>query len=427
MAHRAFGLADTALSSGRRVQERVVIVGGGMAGLGAALACARARPEMSIDLFERAPEFSEVGAGIQLGPNAVRVLHDWGLQQPLEAVAAFPSELRVRAAADGRVLGRLALGEAMRQRYGAPYATIHRADLHRLLLQALLETTTVALHKGQAVIGHQTDADGVAITTASGARWHADALLAADGVWSAIRTRLLGDGRAAFSGHLAYRGMVRREDLPAALRTPQVVAWLGACMHAVHYPVRAGQWLNVVVVVEGPLPPADVEGWDHEAHVAELRQRVGRTHKDLDAVLRAVPGWRLWPLHVRAPMRGPHEHAQGRVALLGDAAHPTRPYLAQGAAMALEDAWALGRLLAAQSRTAVADWPAVLARWAQGRWARNARVQARSRRNGTVFHASGPLRWARDAVMALWGERALDQPWLYGGPPDPLSGISARA
>jgi len=169
------------------------------------------------------------------------------------------------------------------------------------------------------------------------------------------------------------------------------------------------------------------ESWDHEARVAELRQRVGRTHEDLDAVLRAVPGWRLWPLHVRAPMRGPHEHAQGRVALLGDAAHPTRPYLAQGAAMALEDAWALGRLLAAQSRTAVADWPAVLAHWAQARWARNARVQARSWRNGTVFHARAALRWARDAALSLWGERALDQPWLYGGPPDPLSGISARA
>ena len=427
MAHRAFGLADAALSSGRRVQERVVIVGGGMAGLGAALACARARPEMSIDLFERAPEFSEVGAGIQLGPNAVRVLHDWGLQQPLEAVAAFPSELRVRAAADGRVLGRLALGEAMRQRYGAPYATIHRADLHRLLLQALLETTAVALHSGQAVTDHQTDADGVAITTASGGRWYADALLAADGVWSAIRTRLLGDGRTAFSGHLAYRGMVRWDDLPATLRMSQVVAWLGARMHAVHYPVRAGAWLNVVVVVEGPLPPADVEGWDHEARVAELRQRLGPVHADLEAVLQAVPAWRLWPLHVRAPMRGPHEHAQGRVALLGDAAHPTRPYLAQGAAMALEDAWALGQLLAAQPRSGVADWPAVLGHWARGRWARNARVQARSRRNGTVFHASGPLRWARDVTMALLGERVLDQPWLYGGPPDPLSGISAGA
>jgi salicylate hydroxylase len=398
-----------------------------MAGLGAALACARARPETTIELFERAPEFSEVGAGIQLGPNAVRVLHDWGLQQALEAVAAFPSELCVRTAADGRVLGRLALGEAMRQRYGAPYATIHRADLHRLLLQALRETTAVALHTGQTVTSHQTDADGVAITTASGGRWHADALLAADGVWSAIRTRLLGDGRAAFSGHLAYRGMVRREDLPAALRTPQVVAWLGARMHAVHYPVRAGAWFNVVVVVEGPLPPADVESWDHEARVADLRQRLGVVHGDLDAVLQAVPAWRLWPLHVRTPMRGPHEHAQGRVALLGDAAHPTRPYLAQGAAMALEDAWALGRLLAAQPRSAVADWPAVLARWAQGRWARNARVQARSRRNGVIFHARGPLRWARDTVMALRGQRGLDQPWLYSGPPDPLSGVGARA
>lgn len=401
-------------------QGRVLVVGGGMAGLGAALACARARPGLEIALLERAQAFSEVGAGIQLGPNAVRVLHAWGLRQPLASVAAFPERLRVRTARGGDPLGQLPLGVHARERYGAPYATVHRADLHGLLLAALQDTTDVALHTGEAVVDHADHADGVAVTTAAGRRWTADALLAADGVWSRIRERMLGDGRPTFSGHLAYRGLVRMADLPARLRVPEVVAWLGPCLHGVHYPVRAGEWLNVVVVIEGPLPPSDVEGWDHEAHAVHLRAALGPVHEDLEAVLHAVLGWRLWPLHVREPMRGPHEHAQGRVALLGDAAHPTRPYLAQGAAMALEDAWALGRLL--QSDTASApDWSGWLSRWARGRWARNARVQARSRRNGTVFHARGPVRWGRDLALALLGERLLDQPWLYDGPPDPLT------
>ncbi|TSE28578.1 3-hydroxybenzoate 6-hydroxylase 1 [Tepidimonas thermarum] len=402
-------------------RDRILIVGGGMAGLGAALACARARPYAEVTLLERAPEFSEVGAGIQLGPNAVRVLHAWGLRDALQAVAAYPQRLRVRAVSSGAELGQLPLGEAARQRYGQPYATVHRADLHGLLLAAVQDTTGVALHTGEAVVDHTSGPDGVAVTTATGRRWDADVLLAADGVWSRIRERELGDGRPRFSGHLAYRGLVRMADLPPALRAPEVVAWLGPGLHGVHYPVRAGQWLNVVVVVEGPLPPADTESWDHEAHAVNLRAALGAVHADLEAVLHAVLRWRLWPLHVRAPMRGAHEHARGRVALLGDAAHPTRPYLAQGAAMALEDAWALGRLLAAD---AAPDWRACLARWAQGRWARNARVQAVSRRNGTVFHASGLVRWGRDAAMALLGARVLDQPWLYDGPPDPL--VAAR-
>lgn len=399
---------------------RILVVGGGMAGLGAALACAQARPDSDIALLERAPTFSEVGAGIQLGPNAVRVLHDWGLREPLAAVAAFPQRLRVRAAHGGDELGELALGERARQRYGEPYATVHRADLHGLLLAALQDTTGVALHNGEAVVAYAERADGVEVRTAAERRWTADVLLAADGVWSPTRQRLLGDGRPVFSGHLAYRGLVRMADLPARLRASEVVAWLGPRLHGVHYPVRAGQWLNVVMVVEGPLPPTDAEGWDHEAHAVHLRAALGPVHADLEAVLHAVLHWRLWPLHAREPMRGPHEHARGRVALLGDAAHPMRPYLAQGAAMALEDAWALGRLLRAQPPGQV-DWPGWLAQWAQGRWARNARVQARSRRNGVVFHARGLVRWGRDRAMALLGERLLDQPWLYDGPPDPLA------
>lgn len=405
---------------GEASASRVLIVGGGIAGLGAALACTRARPGLQVTLLEQAQAFAEVGAGIQLGPNALRVLNDWGLLPPLSTLAAFPERLRARGAGDGAELGCLALGDAARRRYGQSYATIHRADLHGLLLTAVQEHADVDLHTAQRVGGHTECPDGVEVQALDGRSWQADALLAADGVWSRTRERLLADGPPAFTGHLAYRGLVRMADLPARLRASEVVAWLGPRLHAVHYPVRGGDWLNVVVVVEGPQPSVDLESWDHEAHAVQLRAALGPVHRDLEDVLHAVLAWRLWPLHAREPARGPHEHGRGRVALLGDAAHPTRPYLAQGAAMALEDAWALGRLLQADAH-AVPDWPALLARWARGRWARNARVQAGSRRNGTVFHASGWLRWGRDLALAVLGERLMDRPWLYAGPPDPLA------
>ncbi len=398
-----------------------LVVGGGIGGLAAAVACTQAQPGLQVTLLERAPVFSEVGAGIQLGPNAVRVLHDWGLQAALQGVAAWPQRLRVRDTAHGTVLGTLPLAGRAQARYGQPYATIHRADLHALLLQVLQGCPQVTLHSGVEVVQHREDDRGVTVAAADGTPWCGDVLLAADGVWSPTRQQLLGDGAAYFSGHLAYRGLVRMDQLPPALQAPEVVAWLGPRLHAVHYPVRAGAWLNVVIVVEGPLPADGVPSWDHEAHVAALRRALGAVHRDLSTLVDAVPAWRLWPLFVREPMRGPGEHVRGRVALLGDAAHPTRPYLAQGAAMALEDAWTLGRLLYAGG-TPAPDWPALLRRWAALRWARNARVQARSRRNGVVFHAAGLLRWARDRALAVGGARVLDQPWLYAGPPDPLTG-----
>ncbi|TSE34620.1 FAD-dependent monooxygenase [Tepidimonas charontis] len=397
-----------------------LIVGGGIGGLGAALACTRAQPALHVTLLERAPAFSEVGAGIQLGPNAVRVLHDWGLRPALQDCAAWPRQLRVRDAGDGAVLGTLALAGRAEARYGQPYATIHRADLHGLLLHALRGRATVTLHTATEVLAHQEEADGVTVQAQQGPQWRGDVLLAADGVWSRTRQRLLGDGAVVYCGHLAYRGLVPMADVPAPLRLPEVVVWLGPRMHAVHYPVRAGAWLNVVIFVEGPLPGDAAPSWDHAAHAVALRQALGAVPADLAALVEAVPAWRLWPLFVREPMAGPREQAVGRVALLGDAAHPTRPYLAQGAAMALEDAWALGRLLQAAG-TPRPDWPALLQRWAAQRWARNARVQARSRRNGVVFHASGVLRWARNRALAVGGPYLLDQPWLYAGPPDPLA------
>ena len=387
----------------------VLIAGGGIGGLAAGLACSRAG--CHVRLYERAETFNEVGAGIQMGPNVVRVLQGWELDAALQQVAAFPERLQVRHALSGAELGVLRF-DGMAGRYGAPYATIHRADLQQLLLQALQQRDAVWLHNGKTVNRYVETNGAIGLSLSDGLDVEGDALIAADGLWSRLRQQLLADGPPRVAGHLAYRAMLRQSELPAVLRSQQVTAWLGPKLHVVAYPVRGGEWLNVVAIVHGHVQ-GSLEDWDHGANVADLQAALAHTCTDLRDLIAAIPAWRLWVLCDRPPLRSVDQMARGHVALLGDAAHPMRPYLAQGAGMAIEDAAELGRQVALVD--GVLDVPTLLRRYALNRWQRNARVQARSIRNGEIFHLEGPMAWARDASLRLLGERLLDVPWLYGG------------
>lgn len=389
------------------MDKDILVAGGGIGGLAAAYALAHKGAQVT--LLEQSSEFGEVGAGIQLGPNVVRILEAWGLGEALRGVAAFPECLRVRNAMNGAVLGELPMGQTMVQRYGASYVTIARADMHGLLLDAVRRQGKVHLHLSSEVTRVDQDEHAVRVQTLT-QNFHAPVLVGADGVWSRLRKEVVDDGAPRVTGHLAFRALVAQADLPEKLRSKVVTAWLGRDFHVVQYPVRRGEWLNVVAIVHGHVY-GDPKHWDHSANAAELRTRLAGATKALRDLVHAIPNWRLWALSDRPPMRSASEHARGRIALLGDAAHPMRPYLAQGAGMAIEDADTLARVLDANPD----DVPAALQSYANLRWQRNARVQARAIRNGEIFHLRGPMQVGRDLSLRLLGEKLLDVPWLYRG------------
>jgi salicylate hydroxylase len=386
----------------------VIIAGGGIGGMAAALACARSnRP---VQVFERAPAFEPLGAGVQLGPNVTRILHAWGLREAMRDYACYVPRLQVKRAQDGAVLATLPLGHAFAQRYSAPYVTLHRADLHTLLAQAAREAG-VTVRCNRALIKLRDTDDLVHMKCSDGSRHAAAALIGADGLHSTVRAKLLRDGAPRATGHLAFRAMVEQSSLPQALRSEQVTVWLGPQLHVVQYPVCAGQWLNVVAFIHGSADVHDTPShWDNATTAAQLNTRMAHTASDLQTLLQAMPQWRLWVMYDRTPLPSARAMAHGHIALLGDAAHPMRPYLAQGAGMAIEDAAALGEALSG----AAAPMPQLLARYAERRWQRNARVQQRALRNGHIFHATGWMRLGRDTSLRVLGARLLDMPWLYG-------------
>ncbi|HYP84800.1 FAD-dependent monooxygenase [Variovorax sp.] len=393
------------------MSAHILVAGGGIGGLAAAVALARRGHR--VEVLERAVEFAEVGAGIQLGPNVTRRLRALDLLDDVGALAATPQGLAVRSADDGRLLARMPLGAEAQRKYGSPYLCIHRADLHRVLLGAAQARAGVTLNTGAGIIHAADHGARVTVATDDMRAWEGDALVGADGLWSTVRQRVVqASAPPRATGHTAWRALCAMEALPSGLRSPDVQVWLGERMHAVAYPVQRAEGFNLVVLTENEPRTAttDPRSWDQQANLDALHRAIACLCGGLRALIEAMPQWRAWHLHDRSPLQGPQDMARERIALLGDAAHPMLPYLAQGAGMAIEDAVELAQHTKDADAAAL---PAAFARYAAARWQRNAQVQRRARANATIFHAGGALRLARDSAMRLLGARLLDAPWLY--------------
>jgi salicylate hydroxylase len=392
------------------VRGRALIVGAGIGGLTAALALARAGLDAA--LFERTDVLEEFGAGLQLTPNATRILDRLDALAAVRAHALAPRAIRILRGRDDALLARLPL-ESAQARWGAPYLVVHRADLQRALVERVAREAGVTLTLGAEVGGLAADEAGVAIGVRRGAiglRERGDLLIGADGLRSIVRERLgLGErDAAAFSGRVAFRAQLDGARAPDRLREPEVTLRLGARAHLVHYPLRAGALVNVVAVIESGWrrEPGD-DPWDGAGDRASLDRAFAGWSAETRALVAAAPDWRAWPLYDRPPAAG---LASGRVALIGDAAHPMLPFLAQGASQAIEDAGALGACLA--------DSPApvdALAAYSRRRAARAARVQDAARAQARLYHMAGLAAFARDLGMrALGAERLLRRyDWLY--------------
>lgn len=381
----------------------VLIAGAGIAGLTAGLALARRG--LAATILERAEQLSEVGAGIQLSPNAARVLIELGLEEALEATAVAPPALKVRSGRSGRILAVMPLGEEMRDRFGAPYWVVHRADLQAALRAAVTSESGIELRLNHALVGFSADPSCARVETAHGKAFEAAALVGADGVRSAVRSALLGDGAPRFSGYVAWRGLAETGTVPEPLADNASGLWLGPSAHLVHYPLRLGRFVNVVAIVSGPEPPP---GWGEDAKAEELAPHYRDWARPARQLIDAVSSWQRFALYDRAPARF---WSKGRVTLIGDAAHPTLPFLAQGGAMAIEDA----AVLAAEYARTPEDPAASFLRYEARRRRRAARLQRAARANGRMFHLPAPVSFFRDLVLSALSPAIFSarHDWVY--------------
>ena len=384
--------------------DRVLIAGGGIGGLAAALALAR--QGLDVAVLEQAKSIGEIGAGIQLGPNAFAAFDALGVGEQARGRAVHTERMILMDAVDASEVASLPVGEAFRQRFGNPYAVIHRADVHRSLVEGVERTQRIELLTAARVERIESrDDGGIAVFDQHGRRHDGAALVGCDGVRSAVRERLVGDP-VRVSGHVVYRAVVDAADFPADLAWNAPVVWGGPDCHIVHYPLRHGEQYNIVVTFHSARP----ETWGVTEGSRDEVLSYFHGIADRPRQLLSLPKtWTRWSTADREPIG---RWSFGRTTLLGDAAHPMLQYLAQGACMALEDAVTLGEAVRVERR----DWARAFGRYERSRIARTARVVLSAREMGRLYHAKGVERLVRND---LWRGRTPDRfydalEWLYG-------------
>ncbi len=393
----------------------VVVAGAGIGGLTAALALAR--QGFRIVVLEKAERLEEAGAGLQLSPNASRVLIDLGLQPRLAGRAVTPDAISLMSRRSGGEIARLPLGEAASFRTGAPYWIMHRADLQSALLAEVGAHPDIELRLGWQFEDAVTHSKGITVGQRSGMsrqQQTALALIGADGVWSQVRHQLFPETQPQFSGLIAWRGTIDASQLPRGLAAQRVQLWMGRNAHVVAYPMSGGRQINVVAILPGTW---NRPGWSEPGNAGDIKSQFSsQWPPSARMMIGAVDDWRRWALFT---IRDGGVWNSGPMALLGDAAHAMLPFAAQGAAMAIEDAAVLAKYLgeyrsdnAADSASAVS---AALQRYAGARRSRVARVQRHARQSGRIYHLGGPAALARDLVIRLSGARQLlaRQDWIY--------------
>lgn len=388
----------------------MLIAGGGIGGLAVALALAKCGIRSRV--LERRRVFSEAGAGIQIGPNGVACLRALGVAASLELKVGRPDEIRVYDGLRGTVLSALPLGEAINERFAAPYWTIHRADLHASLHHAAQREPAILIETGFQVDRLEAACDGVRLISTEGKVATGTAVVGADGLWSKVRRYVTDRVELRSAGWSAYRTVMHACALPPSLQANAVGLWLAPRAHGVHYPVRGGAETAAVVILP---QTAALEGWAKDVERATVLGQVNTLAPELVALLEAGEGWKAWSLFNVPPLA---RWSNGNVALLGDAAHPVLPFLASGGVLALEDAMVLADCVAKQS----SDIPAAFEAYARRRMDRAVMVANGARRNGAIYHMSGASAFARNLAMkAIPAPRLMNRyDWLYGWKPPVL-------
>ncbi len=385
----------------------VIVAGGGIGGLAAALALVR--QGFDVTVLEQAVEIGEIGAGIQLGPNAFHAFDALGVGDKTRARAVYTDHMVMHDALDEYQVGKIPTGEAFRQRFGNPYAVIHRVDIHKSLLEGAVETGRVKFVTSTRVERIEQIDGTVTAIDQHGHRHTGVALIGADGGKSVVRTQYVNDPPRV-TGHVVYRAVVEKEDFPENLRWNAASIWVGPNCHLVHYPLRGGEQYNVVVTFHS----REKEEWGvTDGSKEEVQSYFQGICPKARQLIELPKSWKRWATADREPIG---QWSFGRATLLGDAAHPTTQYLAQGACMALEDAVTLGEALRVTQTTTGHNWDKALDLYQRSRVARTARIVLSAREMGRLYHAKGVERLVRND---LWRGRSPERfydavEWLYG-------------